>query len=103
MEPAGRHTRCCWALSAGSLKTFVSRTSSSAVVAAISSLSRSCCRAAAVHLCAQSRWSITREVDARGGTMAIDTHAFELKLVRQADGLEVDLRPLQGMWTEEQY
>lgn len=35
--------------------------------------------------------------------MAIDMHAAELKLVREADGLEVDLLPLQGLWTEEQY
>lgn len=26
-----------------------------------------------------------------------------LKLVREADGLEIDLLPLQGLWTEEQY
>ena len=36
-------------------------------------------------------------------TMAVDVHALELKLVRDADGLEVDLLPLQGLWTEEQY
>ena len=35
--------------------------------------------------------------------MAIDTCATNLKLVRPADGLEVDLQPLQGLWTEEQY
>ena len=35
--------------------------------------------------------------------MAIDTRAADLKLVRPADGLEVDLQPLQGLWTEEQY
>ncbi len=33
--------------------------------------------------------------------MAIDT--YNLKLVREADGLEVDLLPLQGLWTDEQY
>src|SRR5512134_1193558 len=26
-----------------------------------------------------------------------------LKLVCEADGLEIDLAPLQGLWTEEQY
>jgi Uma2 family endonuclease len=35
--------------------------------------------------------------------MAVDAHALELKLIRRADGLELDLVPLQGMWTEEQY
>ncbi len=35
--------------------------------------------------------------------MAIDLHAIELKLVREADGLAVDLLPLQGLWTEQQY
>ncbi len=35
--------------------------------------------------------------------MAIDMRAAELKLVREADGLELDLLPLQGLWTEEQY
>jgi Uma2 family endonuclease len=35
--------------------------------------------------------------------MAIDTRPMELKLVRETDGLEVDLLPLQGLWTEEQY
>jgi Uma2 family endonuclease len=35
--------------------------------------------------------------------MAIDTHALELKLIRRADGVELDLRPLQGLWTEAQY
>ena len=35
--------------------------------------------------------------------MAIDTRTADLKLVRPADGLEVDLQPLQGLWTEEQY
>ena len=35
--------------------------------------------------------------------MAIDRYALELKLVRAADGLEVDLLALQGLWTEEQY
>ncbi len=36
-------------------------------------------------------------------TMSIDVRARELKLVREADGLELDLLPLQGLWTEEQY
>lgn len=35
--------------------------------------------------------------------MALDTRAIELKLVRRADGQEVDLLPLQGLWTVEQY
>lgn len=35
--------------------------------------------------------------------MAVDAHTFELKLVRRADGVELDLLPLQGLWTEEQY
>jgi Uma2 family endonuclease len=35
--------------------------------------------------------------------MAVDVSAQELWLVRNEDGLELDLRPLQGLWTEEQY
>lgn len=35
--------------------------------------------------------------------MAIDMRTTALKLVREADGLEIDLLPLQGLWTEEQY
>jgi Uma2 family endonuclease len=35
--------------------------------------------------------------------MAADARALELKLVRRADGVELDLLPLQGLWTEEQY
>jgi Uma2 family endonuclease len=35
--------------------------------------------------------------------MAKGRHTTELKLVREADGLEIDLLPLQGLWTEEQY
>lgn len=35
--------------------------------------------------------------------MAVDAHALELKLIRRADGIELDLLPLQGLWTEEQY
>jgi Uma2 family endonuclease len=35
--------------------------------------------------------------------MAVDAHTLELKLIRRADGVELDLLPLQGMWTEEQY
>lgn len=35
--------------------------------------------------------------------MAIDAHTMDLKLVREADGLTVDLLPLQGLWTETQY
>ncbi len=35
--------------------------------------------------------------------MAIETTADTLKIVREADGLEVDLLSLQGLWTEAQY
>lgn len=35
--------------------------------------------------------------------MAIDRRDTELRLVRECDGLSVNLRPLQGLWTEEQY
>jgi Uma2 family endonuclease len=35
--------------------------------------------------------------------MTIATHTTDLKLVREADGLELDLLPLQGLWTVEQY
>lgn len=35
--------------------------------------------------------------------MAVDAHLLELKLVRDTDSVEVDLLPLQGIWTEEQY
>lgn len=35
--------------------------------------------------------------------MATVTRAETLKITREADGLEVDLRPLQGLWTEAQY
>jgi Uma2 family endonuclease len=35
--------------------------------------------------------------------MAIGVDELELKLVRRADGVELDLSPLQGLWTEEQY
>jgi len=35
--------------------------------------------------------------------MAVDAQAFELKLIRRADGIELDLLPLQGLWTEAQY
>lgn len=35
--------------------------------------------------------------------MAVDARALELKLIRRADGIELDLLPLQGLWTEEQY
>ena len=35
--------------------------------------------------------------------MAGGIRATALKLVREADGLELDLLPLQGLWTEEQY
>lgn len=35
--------------------------------------------------------------------MASNMRAAELKLVREADGLELDLLPLQGLWTEALY
>jgi Uma2 family endonuclease len=35
--------------------------------------------------------------------MAVDIRTTESKLVWQAEGLEIDLLPLQGLWTEEQY
>ncbi len=35
--------------------------------------------------------------------MAVATAARELKLVRDADGLELDTQPLQGLWTAQQY
>jgi Uma2 family endonuclease len=35
--------------------------------------------------------------------MATGTRTPALKLVWEADGLEIDLVPLQGLWTEEQY
>lgn len=35
--------------------------------------------------------------------MALDAHALELRLIRGADSVDLDLRPLQGLWTEDQY
>lgn len=35
--------------------------------------------------------------------MAVDAYTASLWLVREADDLKVDLLPLQGLWTEEQY
>ena len=35
--------------------------------------------------------------------MTIGMHTSALKLICEADGLEIDLLPLQGLWTEEQY
>jgi Uma2 family endonuclease len=35
--------------------------------------------------------------------MSIATESNDLKIVRAADGLEIDLLPLQGLWSEEQY
>jgi Uma2 family endonuclease len=35
--------------------------------------------------------------------MTVDAYALKLKLIRRADGIELDLLPLQGSWTEEQY
>jgi len=35
--------------------------------------------------------------------MAVDTHDLELKLIQRSAGVELDLLPLQGLWTEAQY
>lgn len=35
--------------------------------------------------------------------MAIGIQDIELRLIRRADGLDIDLLTLQGLWTEEQY
>jgi hypothetical protein len=35
--------------------------------------------------------------------MSVDIQDLELKLIRRAAGLELDLLPLQELWTEEQY
>jgi Uma2 family endonuclease len=35
--------------------------------------------------------------------MAVDAHSLELRLIRRADGVDLNLLPLQGLWTEEQY
>jgi Uma2 family endonuclease len=35
--------------------------------------------------------------------MAVDVRDLELKLIRRADGVELDVLALQGLWTEEQY
>jgi Uma2 family endonuclease len=35
--------------------------------------------------------------------MVADARPLELKLISGTDGVELDLRPLQGLWTEEQY
>jgi Uma2 family endonuclease len=35
--------------------------------------------------------------------MTVDVHELELKLIRRAYGIELDLDPLQGLWTEAQY
>ena len=35
--------------------------------------------------------------------MGVETQDIELKLIRRAAGMEIDLLPLQGLWTEEQY
>jgi Uma2 family endonuclease len=40
---------------------------------------------------------------AKGAAMALDTQDLELKLIRRAAGVELDLEPLQGSWTETQY
>jgi Uma2 family endonuclease len=35
--------------------------------------------------------------------MAANRDTLELRLIRRQDGVELDLLPLQGLWTEEQY
>lgn len=35
--------------------------------------------------------------------MTVDAQILELKLVRRGQGIELDLMPLQGLWTEAQY
>jgi Uma2 family endonuclease len=35
--------------------------------------------------------------------VAVDTQDLQLKLIRRSAGVELDLLPLQGLWTEEQY
>jgi Uma2 family endonuclease len=35
--------------------------------------------------------------------MVTDTRSLELRLIRKSDGVELNLDPLQGLWTEEQY
>ena len=35
--------------------------------------------------------------------MALTIQDIDLRIVRKADGLELDLQPLQGLWTEAQY
>ena len=35
--------------------------------------------------------------------MLTDTQDLEIKLVRRSTGMELDLQPLQGLWTEAQY
>lgn len=35
--------------------------------------------------------------------MAVNARDLELKLIRRADGVELDLLALQGLWTQEQY
>src|SRR5258705_633977 len=35
--------------------------------------------------------------------MAVDADSLELRLIRRADGVDLDLLPLQGLWTEERY
>ena len=35
--------------------------------------------------------------------MSVDADALELRLIRRAEGVDLNLLPLQGLWTEEQY
>ncbi|GAB4212541.1 MAG: Uma2 family endonuclease [Roseiflexaceae bacterium] len=35
--------------------------------------------------------------------MTTETQMFDLKLIRRADGMQIDLDRLQGLWTEQQY
>ena len=35
--------------------------------------------------------------------MAVETHASDLRIVGQNNDTVLDLRPIQGLWTEQQY
>jgi Uma2 family endonuclease len=46
---------------------------------------------------------VWRDVTKQGETMTTDARTLEMRLIRRADGVALDLLPLQGLWTEEQY
>jgi Uma2 family endonuclease len=50
-----------------------------------------------------ARKYLSRTPTRQGAAMTVDTQDLALKLIRPAAGLELDLLPLQGLWTEEQY